>query len=128
MKKWERKNNGPGRDRTDNLLHTGQLRYHLRHWDDDFLQTVTDTNRSQFFNFPKSFHKQNILFIKQVLKQNNYPQHLIDLHIKKRLKKIRFNEQSENIITNKNKCIISLPFVKELEDFTKNFFKNIVQK
>ena len=42
----------------------------------------------------KSFQKQNILFIKQVLKQKNYPQHLIDLHIKKRLKKISFNEQS----------------------------------
>ena len=54
MKKWELKSNGPGRDRTNNLLHTGQLRYYLRHWDDDFLQTQTDTNRSQFFNFPKS--------------------------------------------------------------------------
>ena len=48
---------------------------------------------------------------------------LIDLHIKKRLKKIRFNEQSENTVTNKKKCIISLPFAKELEDFTKNLFK-----
>ena len=35
-KKQERKNNGPDRVRTDNLLHTGQLRYHLRHWDADF--------------------------------------------------------------------------------------------
>ena len=54
MKKWERKNNGPGRDRTDNLLHTGQLRYHLRHWDDDFIRTLTDTQSFSIFIFPQN--------------------------------------------------------------------------
>ena len=38
------------------------------------------------------------------------------------------DEQSENIVTNNNKCIISLPFVKELEGFTKNFFKKYSTK
>ena len=34
------------------------------------------------------FHKKNITFIKKLLIHNNYPPKLIELHIKKRLKKI----------------------------------------
>ena len=68
-KTWERKNNGTGRNRTDNLLLTGQLRYHLRHWDGDSLQTLSATNLLNFIFFPKSprLHyfqlKQIMLFI-----------------------------------------------------------------
>ena len=37
--------------------------------------------------------------------------------------KIRFTEKSTNTVSVNNKCIISPPYVKELEGFTKYFFK-----
>ena len=68
----------------------------------------------------KNFHNQNILFIKKVLKQNDYPQDIIDLHIKKRIKMIRFTERNSEKTIENNKGFICLPYVKELEDFNKN--------
>ena len=68
------------------------------------------------------FHSKNLSFIKQLLIHNNYPPELIEVHIKKCLKKLR---NSCNTTTNKNKTnrFISLPYVKELESFINHFFK-----
>ena len=65
---------------------------------------------------------KNLSFIKQLLIHNNYPPELIEFHIKKRLKKLR---HGCNTTTNKNKRnrFICLPYVKELESFINNFFK-----
>ena len=75
----------------------------------------------EFLNY-QIFHKKNLSFIKQLLIHNNYPPELIEFHIKKRLKKLR---HGCNTTTNKNKRnrFISLPYVKELESFINNFFK-----
>ena len=70
-----------------------------------------------------SFHNDNILFIKNVLKLNDYPQKVIDFHIKKRLRKINFITNCRQTKSINNKAIISLPYVKELEYFNYNFFK-----
>ena len=76
----------------------------------------------------KNFHNQNILFIKTVLKQNDYPQDIIDLHIKKRIKMIRLREEKNSEKRIENKGFICLPYVKELEDFNNNFFKKYSTK
>ena len=72
-------------------------------------------------------HNQNILFIKKVSKQNDYPQDIIALHIKKRIKKIRFTEKNCEKTIENNKGFICLPYVKQLEDFN-NFFKKYSTK
>ena len=73
----------------------------------------------------RSFHKQNIRFIEDVLRHNNYPPDLIKLHIKKRLRKIYSTTDTTHNNTSDNKTFICLPFIKELEGFMKNFFKRL---
>ena len=68
------------------------------------------------------FHKKNITFIKKLLIHNNYPPKLIKLHIKKRLKKLR-NAHNNTPQNSNKKTFISLPYVKELENFLNIFFK-----
>ena len=74
-----------------------------------------------------SFHNDNILFIKNVLKLNDYPKKVIDFHLKKRLKNLTFSN-SRKTKTFNNKAIISLPYVKELELFNHHFFKQVSTK
>ena len=68
------------------------------------------------------FHKKNITFIKKLLIHNNYPPKLIELHIKKRLKKLR-NAHNNTPQNSNKKTFISLPYVKELENFLNIFLK-----
>ena len=75
----------------------------------------------------KKFHKDNIIFIKNVLKLNNYPLELIEFHINTRLRRINSTKSSQTKSIN-NKAIISLPYVKELEHFNHNFFKQFSTK
>ena len=74
-----------------------------------------------------SFHNDNILFIKNVLKLNDYPKKVIDFHLKKRLKNLTFSN-SRKTKTFNNKAIISLPYVKELELFNHHFFTQVSTK
>ena len=77
--------------------------------------------------FHRSFHNDNILFIKNVLKLNDYPQNVIDFQLKKRLKYLTFTNSRKTKAVN-TKAIISLPYVKELELFNHNFFKQVSTK
>ena len=82
-----------------------------------------DTSIDRAINLShRSFHNDNILFIKNVLKLNDYPQKVIDFHLKKRLKNLTFSNSRKTKSFN-NKAIISLPYVKELELFNHHFFK-----
>ena len=38
----------------------------------------------------KKFHKENLKIVRNILNQNNYPEHFVNLCIKTRLRKIRF--------------------------------------
>ena len=74
-----------------------------------------------------NFHEINIS-IKLVLKNNDYPPNIIEYHINKSLKKIKFNnntiQNNTQTINNVNKKrMIVLIFVKEMECVMKNFFK-----
>ena len=69
-----------------------------------------------------SFHNTNISFIKSVLEKNDYPPEFVDFYIKKRLRYIKNHPHIQQKNKDK-KNFICLPYVKEIEGFTKNFFK-----
>ena len=76
-----------------------------------------------------NLYEINISSIKLLLKNNDYPLNIVEYHINKRLKKIKFNNNTTQNNTqisnnvNKKKKMIVLPFIKEMECVIKNFFK-----
>ena len=79
------------------------------------------------------FHEKNTSFIKLLLKKknNDYPHDVIEYHVRKRLKKIAFNNNTQhttqmNNNTNKRRFIV-LPLIKEIECSIKNFLRSVTQ-
>ena len=71
-----------------------------------------------------TFHKKNLTFIKDFLLHNNYPLNVIELYVKKHLKKLSNTRSISQNNNNNKKLFISLPYVKEMENFINLSIKN----
>ena len=82
-------------------------------------------DRAVILSHPK-YKKQNLIKIREVLKNNSYPNNIIDKYIKKRIKTINERQRNNTIDTNRpNVQYFPITYHKRISNKINNLFKNI---
>jgi len=75
----------------------------------------------------KQFHEENLKLVRDILKMNGYPKHIIDEQINKRCKNIAFNiANSATKVIDNNSYRLLLPFIGKVSFDLKRILKNII--
>lgn len=64
----------------------------------------------------KQFHTQNIRIIKQILKDNSFPNKLVETLIEDTNRRLKNNYQRDSTVTTENKNVYSVQYIPELTD------------
>jgi len=91
------------------------------------LNTITNLVDHAILLSDKQFHENNLKLVKDILKINDYPKHIIDEQINKRCKNIAFNKANSatNVIDNNNYRLL-FPFVGKVSFDLKSILKNMI--